>query len=113
MKPTIGRIVTYRLTEEQAAAINKRRSDFATLGREKLKDDSWSFGAQAHVGNAVQGGECYPLIITRVWPGSDSVNGQVLLDGTDALWVTSATECSDGPESTMPAPGHWMWPARA
>lgn len=111
MKPSLGRIVQYVLTEEDATAINKRRSDFQHLGREKLKDDTWSFGAQAHVGNPVKAGDIFPMIITRLWPDASGtpasyVNGQVLLDGTDAYWVTSRQPAEE------PKEGHWSWPAR-
>lgn len=74
MIPTIGRIVHYRLCEQDANQINKRRAD-ATA-------------------NPVAQGDVYPLVITRVWGATDgsAVNGQVLLDGTDSLWVTSVSE---------------------
>ena len=45
-------------------------------------------------GNAVMVGEQYPMIVTREWPAvtyppNGAVNGQVILDGNDTLWVTS------------------------
>ena len=46
------------------------------------------------------------MIITRVFgrdPGS-AVNGQVLLDGNDTLWVTSRT--------TVTGEGSYQWPER-
>lgn len=94
MKPTIGRIVHYRVSHNDAQAINARRKD----AREKM---AWHHairsGAQVHVGNEVGEGDVYPLMITRVW-GDDVhslFNGQLMLDGTDIFWVTS-TKMGDG-----------------
>jgi hypothetical protein len=118
MEITIGRTVLYTLSAEDADQINRRRTngtDIAvriknsTVKVADYKTDepplaTWPIGAQAHIGNAVVEGEVYPLIVTRVWsPGC--VNGQVLLDGNDAFWVTSATE-GTGPRT-------WAWPIRA
>lgn len=92
MFPTIGRIVHYRLTANDAETILARRA--ATRGQS--------------IGNTPHEGQVVPLIITAVWPeeyagnarlghheegtkydGPEGVNGQVLLDGNDSLWVTS------------------------
>lgn len=89
---TIGRIVHYTLTEQDAEAINRRRTDGAHYGQHV-----------APVGNHVDAGDTYPLVITRVWDPT-LVNGQLLLDGNDALWVTSRRE---GAEQ-----GQWRWPER-
>lgn len=91
MIPTIGRIVHYRLCEQDANQINKRRAD-ATAHMTEHRETS--NGVVVHVGNSVSQGDVYPLVITRVWGATDgsAVNGQVLLDGTDSLWVTSVTE---------------------
>lgn len=88
MKPTIGRIVHYRVSSHDANAINQRRAD----AKEKLP---WYHairpGAQVHVGNKVSEGDIFPLIITRLWGSDESsaFNGQLMLDGTDTYWVTS------------------------
>jgi hypothetical protein len=108
LEPTIGRIVIFKLTEDQAWQINRRRTTGSAI-LERIKVDKWPLGAQAHIGNYVSEGQEYPLLITRVWPdefgpGQPGINGQVLLDGTDTLWVTSAVE---GPEN-----GQWHWPHR-
>jgi len=86
MKASLGRIVQYTLTEYDAQAINKRRDD----ARKSLVAETNS-GTMVHVGNPVIAGDKFPLVITRVWD-ENSVNGQVLLDGNDSLWVTSATQ---------------------
>lgn len=83
MKASVGRIVHYTLTEQNARDINKRRADAQVS--DISRDES---GAQVHVGNNVRPGDVFPLVITRVWD-DNSVNGQVLLDGNDTLWVTS------------------------
>lgn len=78
MKPTPGRIVEYTLTEQDAARINQLRQQ----------------SPSTHFGNQVSAGETYPLMITRTWGSTETsaVNGQVLLDGNDNLWVTSVTQ---------------------
>ena len=89
MIPTIGRIVLYTLSEQDAAQINKRRRDAQEHLREHIENAT---GVAVHVGNGVSAGDVYPMIVTRAW-GADAperlVNGQVLLDGNDTLWVTS------------------------
>lgn len=96
--PTIGRIVLYRLTAEQAARVNDLRKNASLYEVGK--------SAQRAEGNAVEEGQVLPLIVTKIWNGEDnSVNGQLLLDGTDSLWAVAATEGS--------APGQWSWPVRA
>lgn len=97
---SVGRIVHYTLSAHDAELINRRRQ------RPSAQDDPpWPQGAMAHVGNSVAEGDVFPLVVTRVWnqdPGT--VNGQVLLDGSDTLWVTSVTPGEGG--------CHWAWPPR-
>lgn len=101
--PTIGRIVQYRLSEQDADAINRRRED-ARFNRRGITPN----GEQVHTGNQVYAGDIFPLIITRVWdhglPTSTPalVNGQVLLDGNDVYWATSVSE-GEGER-------HYQWP---
>lgn len=77
MIPTPGRIVLYTLTEWDVKTIEAQRSVVA-----------------GYRGNPVRPGDVYPLLIARVWSEAEggSVNGQVLLDGNDTLWVTSRIE---------------------
>jgi hypothetical protein len=99
-KPTIGRIVHYRLDDQDAAHINQRRAHALTQSK------AAGHAFPVHTGNAATAGDVYPMTITRVWGDtSDSaVNGQVLLDGNDVHWVTSATQ-GEGPR-------HYQWPTR-
>jgi hypothetical protein len=102
--PTIGRIVHYRLSEQDADAINRRRAD-AYRNRAEIAESA--VGYVAHSGNSAAAGDVYPMVVVRAWGGeADShVNGQVLLDGNDTLWVTSVT-AGDGPRS-------FFWPPRS
>ena len=92
----LGDIVLYALTERDATEINRRRQHAAdnlpAMRHEKR-------GFQAHVGSPVDVGELVPMIITLVWPEDGVVNGQALLDGSDALWIHRA--CRGG------EPGQW------
>lgn len=101
--PTIGRIVHYMLSEQDANAINKRRQD---ADAHMAKHQDRSDGSQIHVGNQVQAGQVYPMIITRVWGNepTSGVNGQILLDGSDTYWATSVS-AGDGER-------HFVWPER-
>lgn len=116
--PTLGRIVHYKLTAEDATQINQRRTTGGAIAS-RMKSSSpadegddariygWPAGAQAHIGNEVKEGDVFPMLITRVW-GSDptsAVNGQAYLDGNDVLWVTSA-QVGDQPHQ-------FSWPTRS
>lgn len=111
MVAAVGRIVHYALSDENAAAINKRRKDSgANLGA--IQTDA--LGYVAHVGNHAEAGQVFPLIITRVW-SEDCINGQVLLDGNDSLWLTSASKANEHQltqAAGSPVPGRWFWPPR-
>lgn len=100
MKPSPGRIVLYTLTEHDAQAINKRRADF---GEHRKTDGYTDTGYVAHYGNEARAGDTYPAVVVRVWSG-DSINAQVLLDGTDTYWATSRPQGNDA--------GNWNWPPR-
>lgn len=103
MIPTPGRIVAYTLTEQDAGQINKRRWD-AHLSKIASEES----GVVVHHGNVVAEGDVYPMIITRAWYATEDspVNGQVLLDGNDTLWVTSRNQDLDV-DGDMPASGKW------
>lgn len=104
--PSIGRIVHYTLSEQDAEAINRRRKDAAN-NLAAIRDAA--AGYVAHTGNDVAAGDVFPLVITRVWgPNPDSaVNGQVMLDGNDTFWATS-TSLGEAGEHRK-----YIWPPRA
>jgi hypothetical protein len=122
--PSVGRIVHFRLTAEQAEQVNRRRviSDHAGV-LDAAGNRLWPNGAMRHVGNSVGEGSVVPLIVTAVWPkefeggwlsehapgtkyqSAFGINGQALLDGNDSLWVTSAPQ-----HETLP--GCWFWPPK-
>ena len=102
--PTIGRIVHYTLSEQDAEAINRRRADAM---RNMPQHQERADGSQIHVGNSVAAGDVYPLVITRAWGDTpeSAVNGQVLLDGNDTYWATSV--------SVGEGERRFAWPSRA
>ncbi|MEU0332239.1 hypothetical protein [Streptomyces sp. NPDC006193] len=86
--PAAGDVVLYRLTEHDAANINRRRKDFGTSNSADSRT-----GFIGHVGNSVQEGDALPAVIVRVWAESTiTCNLQVLLDGNDTFWATSRPE---------------------
>lgn len=123
-KPSTGRIVQYRLTNQDCQRILQDRARAGSLQR----------------GNHPRPGDIVPLMVVRVWDdeykrnvddgqgvaflgepnvgdpddwdptrwevprSAYGINGQAVLDGNDALWVTSAPE-GDGN-------GFWHWPER-
>lgn len=107
--PSIGRIVHYTLSESDAEAINRRREDAILYRRNPYNPARVALkptGFQVHTGNKVKAGDVFPMVIVRVWGTKpDSVvNGKVLLDGNDDLWVTSVGP-GDGER-------RWIWPPR-
>jgi hypothetical protein len=107
MKITPGRIVLYVLSQDDADQINRRRTNGASIA-ERIKQDKWPCGAQAHIGNTVSAGDIYPAVAVRVSGATDepSVNLQVLLDGSDNYWATSRHEVASKLQGT------WHWPER-
>ena len=103
MTPTVGRIVHYKLTAQDAEQVNRRRKD-ADANRQNHSDAA--LGYVAHIGNPAFEGDVYPMLIVRVWGTTpeSSVNGQVFLDGNDVLWATSVA-VGEGPRT-------FAWPQR-
>ncbi len=98
----VGLIVLYRITEEQAKATNMRRED-ARQNRDKMRTERPGF--QAHVGNIVDEGDSFSMVITHAHLDARAqqrwVNGQAFLDGNDSLWVTEVEE-GDAPGQFEP-----------
>lgn len=86
--PTIGRIVHYKLSEQDVLSINDQRL------------------AHRSAGNVPRKGDVYPAMIVRTWGEQigASVQLQVYLDGSDTYWATSRTEGK--------AEGQYVWPPR-
>ena len=105
-QPAIGRIVHYKLSEQDAAAINKRRADAKQPNLKGVTLASQELGAHIHVGNHVVAGDVYPAMIVRTWgpEAHHSQQLQVFLDGNDTFWATSVSE-GEGER-------HWGWPPR-
>ena len=113
MKISLGRIVHYRLTVEDAHQINRRRTTGESISRRMRPDWSldedkecahgWPRGAQAHIGREVGARQEFPMIVVRITV-LGAVCGQVFLDGTDVLWVQDVIEGT--------ACGTWHWPEK-
>lgn len=107
MIPSIGRIVHYTLSEQDAQSINRRRDDFEAFRRSVVGQPEQGMpgatGHQAHVGNRAVAGQVFPAVIVRTFGGT-AVNLQVFLDGNDTFWGTSRQE-GEGEF-------RWCWPPR-
>lgn len=99
VKPTVGRIVYYKISAQDAEEINRRRDDF-NANKAETKLENWQKGAQAHVGNAVSEGQIYAMIIVAVW-SDECINGKVFLDGNDDFWALSRNKGEGN--------GNWDW----
>jgi hypothetical protein len=102
--PTIGRVVHYRLTADDAAAINRRRTTPADIA-DKIVDERWSIGAQAHIGNVAKAGDSCAAMVVAVADYGHGANLQVFLDGNDVFWVQNRPQGDDN--------GRWHWPPRS
>lgn len=100
----LGDVVHYSLKADDAAAINRRRTDGASIG-DRLFKGMWHPGAQAHIGEPVAEGDTVPMTVTKIEPQVGSfeclLSGQCTLNGTDSYWVRKATP-GDGP-------GRWQF----
>lgn len=96
---TVGRIVHYVLSEEDAERINAKRKEANSI---PLLDRIP--GVQSHVGNQVEAGEHCSMVIVKVWNQNGLINGKVFLDGTDEYWVTSRSY----DEEKKPYTWHWI-----
>ena len=93
--PTIGRIVHYKLSQQDAVQINAQRQPTYRESQPGLIGPGNKVTpVYTNQGNPVSPGDIYPLLITSVWGDTEgsAVNGQVLLDGNDSLWVTSVCQ---------------------
>lgn len=91
MAPELGSTVLYKLTDDDALAVNRRRQD----ANERVRSlQVAQQGSQTHVGNSAREGDVFPGLVVRRWGdlAASPVNLQVFLDGNDVLWVTSRLE---------------------
>jgi hypothetical protein len=112
-QPSLGRIVHYTLSRDEARQINKRRDDFRAFNQAHPQPieagQEGSTGHVGHYGNPASEGDVYPAKIVRLFdPSTTTANLQVSLDGTDTYWATSRCEAED----PAGAPGFWHWPPR-
>lgn len=97
---TVGRIVHYVLSEQDAGEINDRRKAANQAPKaERLP------GAQYYNGNRVEAGQHVAMGIVAVWNQDGLINGKCFLDGTDEHWVTSK---SFDNEEKKPYTWHWI-----
>ena len=83
----LGGILYYRLSEIDAAQINRRRTTGLAIAN-RIAVSEWPLGAQAHIGNEARVGQIFPMLVVRVGDAAAKmISGQVFLDGTDVLWV--------------------------
>ena len=100
---TVGRIVHYKLSKDNAEEINRRRTTTNSI-RDRIAESDWPIGAQAHIGNPVTEGQIVPAMVVAVW-GGNTINLQCFLDGCDCYWALS--------RQPGDLPGQWSWPPRA
>ena len=90
MVPTIGRIVHYKMTNDDAT-----RYEFLAKGQ--------------HFNLPLEG-NVFPMVITDVDPGADGVvrilSGNVMVNNGTMFWAGSVTE------GLGDVPGQWFWPPR-
>ncbi len=99
----LGDVVHYTLTGDDANAINRRRTDGASISDRQFKG-MWHPGAQAHIGEPVAEGDRVPMTVTKIEmqeTGECLASGQCILNGTDSFWVRKAAP-GDGP-------GRWQF----
>lgn len=97
---SVGRVVSYRLSEGDVGVIRRKRRAAADYRR---SHPTVSSAVQLHGGNSPVVGDVCAAVVVRVWSQA-AINLQVLLDGEDTLWVTSVGQ-GDGPRQ-------WSWPER-
>lgn len=104
-----GRIVMYRLSQEDADQINRRRTTGEQIALRML-NGNWHAGAQAHIGSQVFPGDVLPAMLIRILdPVTGCANLRVHLDGTDDYW---AKDVPFGFSNESHPMGVWRWPER-
>jgi hypothetical protein len=91
MDATIGRIVHYKLNEQDVLQIREQRELLAQM-----------VGAALRQGESPSPGDVYPAIVVRAY--GPSTNLTVFLDGMDTFWVRDRSEGESD--------GAWTWPEK-
>lgn len=112
MKPSVGRVVHYVLSEQDAGEINRRRTTGRAIA-DRIATETWPLGAQAHIGNEAKAGQVRPMLIVQVWGEAEGscVNGQVFLDGNDVFWACSRNQVPEDISDDQKL-GRWFSPPR-
>lgn len=97
IKPTVGRIVLYKL------GVNDLEAAVASLpnARGIVNPDTGKIERVEWPGNSLLAGDELPAMIVRPW-GDECVNLVVHLDGPGSLWLTSRTYGENQQQ--------WRWP---
>lgn len=90
-KPSVGRIVHYKLAQHDVVAIDRQHPMIDANGQRTTR-------------NPVSTGDVYPAMVVHVFAAAECANLQVFLDGDCSHWATSAPEGDE--------PGQWSWPPR-
>lgn len=104
--PQVGDMLVYYLSADDVAEITRRRTTSEKIAKQ-LAIENWPRGAQAHIGNPVSEGQCFPMVVVRTSSPDSSpiaVSGQVFLDGNDVLWVQEVPS-----EDSLPHPKNGCW----
>lgn len=111
MSEGIGSVVSYKLTQSDADAINGHRAGWKAFLEHLFENvtssapaDEALAGLKPATGNQVSAGDVFPAVIVRQWQAG-SANLKVLLDGNDDHWVTSAVSgTGEGQYYVKPGP---------
>jgi threonine aldolase len=89
--PVLGQIVYYMLSQRDADAVNRHRTDYM-LNRDAVSSGPGP-GYVAHIGTDAKRGDVLPATVVALhYYDQPAANLQVHLDGTDTFWAAATTE---------------------
>lgn len=92
-------MVRYYLTEEDAEAVNRRiKHALDHMGEHRARSD----GSVVHVGNYVEAGQPYPMVVVQLREFGRIADGQVFVPGNIPLWKEGAVLSHLGRFDTIP-----------